>query len=516
MTSTHPPGADHPDARGTLRARRIRRALPLPLHDGDLDGLAASAALARGQAEAAGALGLLDLPGAAEPAASPRPLPDTAALAFRPDPGTFGTDKQSTARSGRRTGPWPLVAAAAVAGAVLVTTPLLHQKGDKKVTGMEDLDRAAPVATLGADSGGSHAVPDGGTDTRTVLTDGAEPAGTAPTARAPRADRHVPPAVRAHPSAPSTTAAATPGPDGTTPGVWPQAAPLDREMAPHNFDAPFPGVVPDPQPGSPDSAAVPTVPAAPGHAGKAPESGAPRSESAPTSAPAKPTQKMFPVIKPVLKPVTKARTQSPLKPATPAHTEVASPATKAAETTAAPATKPAKAPAKPGTETKAAAEPAAGTAHPTVSHTARTDPAKPQAPTSHHTTDTKPPAPPAPPAEPATPQYETRVVDATSVLHAGQSVSTDHVRVAMTQGGNLVIGDPATGSVLWSSGTSGSGNYAVFQADGNLVVYRADGSSLWTSGSAGNDGARMVLQDDGNVVIRSVGGSAVWSSGTVH
>jgi hypothetical protein len=150
---------------GSSQTRRIRRALPLPLDDGDPDGAAASAALARSHTEAAAALGLPDLPGDAEPAAL-RPLPDTAALGFRPDPGSLGGDEQGAARTGRvRTGPWPLVAAAAVAGAVLVSTPLLHQKGDKETTG-EGLDRAVPVATLGANADGhtSHAVPDGGTD----------------------------------------------------------------------------------------------------------------------------------------------------------------------------------------------------------------------------------------------------------------------------------------------------------------------------------------------------------------
>ncbi|SEO99358.1 D-mannose binding lectin [Actinacidiphila rubida] len=443
MIPTHPPGADRQDSGGTLRARRVRRALPLPLHDGDLDGAAASAALARGQAEAAGALGLLDLPSAAEPAAALRPLPESAALAFRPHPGTFRADEQG-ARSGRRTGPWPLVAAAAVAGAVLVSAPLMHQKGDKEITG-EGPDRAVPVATLGSDGHTSHAVSDGGTGSRTGLTDGTVPAGTIPTTEVPRADRHVRPTVRAHgPTSPTTAtpttspSTTTAAPHGTELGVLPQAAPLDRELAPHNFDALLPGAA-------------------------------------------------------------KKAAETPAKPAVTVTKEAVQPAAESA--------------AKPTT-----AKPAA-----TSVHVARTDTAKPRTvspeaakpagATSAHTTDAQPPAPPT---KPAAPQYGTRVVEGTTVLHAGQSVSTDHVRVAMTQGGNLEIGDPADGSVLWSSGTSGSGNYAVFQADGNLVVYGADGNSLWTSGSAGNEGAHMVLQDDGNVVIRSAGGSPVWSSHTVH
>lgn len=430
MTPIHPPGADRADSGGSLRAKRIRRALPLPLHDGDPDGAAASAALARGRAEASGTLGRLaaEVFGTPEPATAVRPLPATASQGFRPGTGRFGTDEPGAAtRSGKgKTGPWPLVAAAAVAGAVLVTAPLLHHKNDREATDLEGLDRPVPVATLGADSDGhtSQVAPDGSAGSKSDFTDGTVTEGIAPSTGVPRTGRPAPAADRPHTGAAPTTA--TPPSRRTPPHGMPEtrtmdaptyAAPEDREMAPHNFSA--------------------TLSA------------------------------------PVVKPVTRHVAQSLLKPAVDA---VVRPAATPAKTPA-PSIKPLA--AKPTPEAKSVVALA-----------------------------TYP--------KPAAQQYGTRVVDATSVLHAGQSVSTDHIRVAMTQGGNLEIGDPSDGTVLWSAHTSGSGNYAVFQADGNLVVYSADGLALWTSGSAGHDGARMVLQDDGNVVICSTAGNAVWSSGTVH
>lgn len=51
------------------------------------------------------------------------------------------------------------------------------------------------------------------------------------------------------------------------------------------------------------------------------------------------------------------------------------------------------------------------------------------------------------------------------------------------------------------------------QSDGNLVL-RHDGRAIWSTGTAGNPGARFVLQSDGNLVVRSKAGKALWNSGT--
>jgi hypothetical protein len=54
----------------------------------------------------------------------------------------------------------------------------------------------------------------------------------------------------------------------------------------------------------------------------------------------------------------------------------------------------------------------------------------------------------------------------------------------------------------------------VMQGDGNLVVYTSGGQPIWSSGTAGNEGAYLSVQGDGNVVIYSSGGGALWSTGT--
>jgi hypothetical protein len=59
--------------------------------------------------------------------------------------------------------------------------------------------------------------------------------------------------------------------------------------------------------------------------------------------------------------------------------------------------------------------------------------------------------------------------------------------------GNLVEYEGAT--AIWASGTSGSGNYAVMQGDGNFVVYNASNVAKWSSGTSGNPGGYLELAD---------------------
>jgi hypothetical protein len=53
-------------------------------------------------------------------------------------------------------------------------------------------------------------------------------------------------------------------------------------------------------------------------------------------------------------------------------------------------------------------------------------------------------------------------------------------RTVMQNDGNLVV-YAANGSLVWSSGTGGSGHHLDVQDDGNVVIYRADGSSAWAT-----------------------------------
>lgn len=126
--------------------------------------------------------------------------------------------------------------------------------------------------------------------------------------------------------------------------------------------------------------------------------------------------------------------------------------------------------------------------------------------------DPKPAAHPDP--EPA-PRWGTEVFTGTHVLRPGQSLASDRTHLTMRADGNLVITDE-NGAVRWSSHTSGQGDYAVLQSDGDLVVRTAAQQTLWSSGSGGHDGARLVLQNDGDVTILATDGRVLWAAGTQH
>ena len=52
------------------------------------------------------------------------------------------------------------------------------------------------------------------------------------------------------------------------------------------------------------------------------------------------------------------------------------------------------------------------------------------------------------------------------------------------------------------------------QNDGNFVVYVL-GEAIWSSGTAGYEGAYLEVQDDGNVVIYTKANrKPIWSTGT--
>ncbi|WP_217556633.1 hypothetical protein [Streptomyces sp. GbtcB6] len=499
MTPTHQPGARPPGTDRTAlgdppRARRIRRAAAMPMHDGDPDGTAASAALAHAQAVAAGVAARAAVTAVAEEPTAPvvpapaetRPdvvtrLRRTGATArgFRPDPG--GDQPGPVTRGARpKSGPWPLVAAAAVAGAVLVSVPLAH-KGEKQTTDVEGLDRVAPVATSGSgdlsSDGGSSPVPyatqqqgtrnpaqsgtatdddlgAGGTPTPTPSPSGSRTPHAAPSGDAtPKAAAHQHAAPRTSPSESRTPPvpwadALLEESDDQTPGTDDQVTSRPRHVSRAAEDS-----------ASADSAATPRTDAAPAH----------RSRTA-TDRPSAATERSV---------TPRATTEKQ-----PVH-----------RTTAA---------QKPTVEKPTVEK------HTAEKHTVE----KPKATETPEATE-KPKASARPSVAAAPHQWGTRVVNATTVLGAGQSVSTDHVRLAMTSAGNLVITD-TNGTVLWSAGTSGAGNRAVFQADGNFVVYGSADQTLWTAGTAGNNGAELVLQADGNVTVLTSSGTVVWASGTVH
>ena len=82
-------------------------------------------------------------------------------------------------------------------------------------------------------------------------------------------------------------------------------------------------------------------------------------------------------------------------------------------------------------------------------------------------------------------------------------------RLTMQTDGDLV--EYKGRNALWATGTSGQGNYATLEGDGNFAVMTSSGSVLWESGFAGTTGSYMMkVQSNGNITIFLVG-SPFWT-----
>jgi surface antigen len=101
-------------------------------------------------------------------------------------------------------------------------------------------------------------------------------------------------------------------------------------------------------------------------------------------------------------------------------------------------------------------------------------------------------------------------------LNAGQSltVASGEYRLTMQGDGNLVEYTLAN-VPLWSSGTAGNPGARVdMQGDGNLVVYSSANRALWATGTNGYPGAYLALQGDGNAVVYRADNKPVWATST--
>ncbi|MBT0770178.1 hypothetical protein KIH74_14655 [Kineosporia sp. J2-2] len=104
--------------------------------------------------------------------------------------------------------------------------------------------------------------------------------------------------------------------------------------------------------------------------------------------------------------------------------------------------------------------------------------------------------------------WGTTVINGGSSLNAGQSWSTNRIKLTLTSGGNVVLTDE-NGATTWSAGVSG-GDTLAFQGDGNLVLYK-DGGLVWATQTMDNSGAILTLQGDGNVTI-ALNNNTLWSA----
>lgn len=99
-------------------------------------------------------------------------------------------------------------------------------------------------------------------------------------------------------------------------------------------------------------------------------------------------------------------------------------------------------------------------------------------------------------------------------LFNGSSVSSGDGRFSLRMNnGNLELARNSDSGILWSTNTAGSGAYAFFQGDGNLVLYTPSGS-IWHSATYMYSCAQLRVENDGNVVIRSFDDQVVWQTGT--
>jgi hypothetical protein len=94
-------------------------------------------------------------------------------------------------------------------------------------------------------------------------------------------------------------------------------------------------------------------------------------------------------------------------------------------------------------------------------------------------------------------------------MNPGDSIVNGPTALTFNPGGNLAV--TYNGAVTWSSGTTGVGAWAVFQADGNLVVYTQDSSTAWSTRTDGHDGAVLMI-GNGNMYIEYQN-TVLWQSG---
>jgi CHAP domain len=94
------------------------------------------------------------------------------------------------------------------------------------------------------------------------------------------------------------------------------------------------------------------------------------------------------------------------------------------------------------------------------------------------------------------------------------SPSGQYNAILQPDGNFVVYRNSGAPTAIWSSGTVGSGAYALAaQGDGNLVLYSARGP-VWASRTFASVATTLAMQDDGNLVLYAVGGVPIWNTGT--
>jgi hypothetical protein len=109
-------------------------------------------------------------------------------------------------------------------------------------------------------------------------------------------------------------------------------------------------------------------------------------------------------------------------------------------------------------------------------------------------------------------------------LEAGQfrSSPSGRYQVGLTDNGNLVLveapttnDDSSNNSIIWSSGTVGTGVRCYMQSDGNMMLRDDTKSTIWSSETHGYPGAHFFLDDHGQIGVRVDNGNSAFPTTTV-
>jgi hypothetical protein len=108
-----------------------------------------------------------------------------------------------------------------------------------------------------------------------------------------------------------------------------------------------------------------------------------------------------------------------------------------------------------------------------------------------------------------------------TVLEPGQTLKSPNGQYMadMQTNGDLVVywmNGTAIGRALWSTETAGDdGARALLQSNGNLVLYSDTGEALWSSNTSTGGCSNLVMQNDGNLVVYNKT-RATWAAGSIQ
>jgi hypothetical protein len=106
--------------------------------------------------------------------------------------------------------------------------------------------------------------------------------------------------------------------------------------------------------------------------------------------------------------------------------------------------------------------------------------------------------------------YKTNILNSGMSLDTTQSLINGTYTAKILSTGALVVMNGTT--QVWTSGTSGTYNKIIMQADGNLVLAKPDNTTIVISNTAGNNGAQLVLTNTGKLNVVSTSNVLLWSS----